>query len=172
MNEYKCVIADKPLLNQVWDELIQKHNNSEMWIKWKEIALRNYETRITYIGLLGDQIITEATAIISEKDLDMQNKENLIDETTAYLTSFSTNKKYEGKGYFSKLYKYMEKDLQKRGFETLTLGVEPCEIRNIQIYFHWGYTNYIKTACEEYPCENGKEPEKIIANYYSKNIKN
>lgn len=170
MNNYKCVIADKQLLNQLWNEKIKNHNNSEMWIKWKKIALRNYKTRITYVGLLDNKIITEATAIISDKDLDMQNKENLIDEKTAYLTSFSTNKEYEGKGYFSKLYKFMENDLQNKGFETLTLGVEPCETRNIQIYFTLGYTNYIKTAYEIYPSEKGKKTEKIIANYYSKKL--
>ena len=43
----------------------------------------------------------------------MQNKENLIGDKKAYLTAFRTNKEYEGEGYFSKLYKFMEKDLKK-----------------------------------------------------------
>lgn len=117
------------------------------------------------MGILIEEIITECTAIISSNDLDMQNKENLIGDKKAYLTAFRTNKEYEGKGYFSKLYKFMEKDLKERGFTSLTLGVEPCEVRNIQIYFKWGFDKYIKTCYEYYP--NG---EKTLVNYYEKTI--
>ena len=60
----------------------------------------------------------------------------------------------------------MENDLKKRGFKILTLGVEPKEVRNMQIYFKWGYTNYIKTDYEYYP-----SGEKILVNYYEKELK-
>ena len=59
----------------------------------------------------------------------------------------------------------MEKDLKQRGFKKLTLGVEPCEIKNMKIYFNWGYDKYIKTDYEVYP-----SGEKILVNYYSKDI--
>lgn len=119
------------------------------------------------MGLLGGNIITECTAIISSDDLDMQNKDNLVGDSKAYLTAFRTSKEYENQGYFSKLYKYMESDLKKRGFKSLTLGVEPCEVRNIQIYFKWDFTKYIKTAYEYYP-----NNEKVIVNYYEKDLLN
>lgn len=162
---YKSIVANKELIIKKWDEEIKKHNNSKLWIEFKETALKNMNTRIVYMGLLDNKIITEGTAITNSDDLDIQNKENLVGDKTAYLTAFRTNKEYENKGYFSKLYKYMEEDLKKRGFTTLTLGVEPQETRNIQIYFKWGFTNYIKTDYEYYP--NG---EKILVNYYSKQI--
>ena len=117
------------------------------------------------MGILNNEIITEATAIVSENDIDMQNKDSLVGEGKAYLTAFRTNKKFENQGYFSKLYKFMENDLKKRGFNSLTLGVEPCETRNIQIYLKWGFSKYIKTDYEYYP--NG---EKILVNYYEKVI--
>ena len=59
----------------------------------------------------------------------------------------------------------MEEDLKKKGFTSLTLGVEPSEIRNIQIYFKWGFTKYIKTDYEFY-----SDDEKIIVNYYEKKL--
>ena len=149
--DYKCVIADKNLIIKKWDEEIEKHNNSLNFKKFKEESLNNLNTRIVYMGLLNGKIITECTAIISVDDLNMQNKEKLIGEKTAYLTAFRTNKEYENKGYFSKLYKFMEDDLKQKGFTTLTLGVEPSETRNIQIYFNWGFVNYIKTSYENYP---------------------
>lgn len=59
----------------------------------------------------------------------------------------------------------MENDLKEKGYKTLTLGVEPSKVRNIQIYFKWGFTKYIKTDYEYYP--NG---EKAIVNYYKKDV--
>jgi ribosomal protein S18 acetylase RimI-like enzyme len=166
MNSYKCVIADKDLIIKKWDCEIKKHNNSKLWIQFKKESLKNLDTRIVYMGLLNGEIITEATAIVSEYDFNMQNKDGLIGDKKAYLTAFRTNKEYENKGYFSKLYKFMENDLKKRGFKYLTLGVEPCEIRNIQIYFKWGFIKYIKTDYEYY-----SSSEKVIVNYYEKTLK-
>lgn len=163
--EYNCIVADKNLITKKFDLEIKKHHNFKMWKEFKQIALDNLNTRIVYMGILDDKIITEATAIISDKDLNIQNKEDLISKNTAYLTAFRTNKKYEGKGYFSKLYKFLESDLKKIGFKYLTLGVEPNEIRNKQIYFHFGFTKYLKSSYETYP--NG---QKILVNYYKKEI--
>ena len=88
-----------------------------------------------------------------------------IDNGKVYLSAFRTNKEYENQGYFSKLYKFMENDLKSKGFKSLTLGVEPKEIRNIQIYFNWGFTKYIKTGFCKYA--NG---EVAIVNYYEKEL--
>ena len=92
---YKCVVANKDLIIKKWDEEIRKHNNSKTWIDFKEKSLRNLDTRIVYMGILNDEIITESTAIISINDLDMQNKDNLVGNNKAYLTAFRTNKEYE-----------------------------------------------------------------------------
>ncbi len=35
----------------------------------------------------------------------------LLSDSMAYLAAFRTNKEYEGKGYFSKLYRFVESDL-------------------------------------------------------------
>lgn len=163
--EYKCVIANKELIIKKCDEEIRKHNNSKIWIDFKEESLRNLDTRTIYMGILDGKIITECTAITSDDDLDMQNKDNLIGKNKAYLTAFRINKEYENKGYFSKLYKFMEDDLKRKGFTSLTLGVEPSEVRNMMIYFNWGFINYIKSDYEYYP-----NNEKILVNYYEKNL--
>ena len=164
-NNFKCVIATKDLIIKKWDEEIEKHNDSNVWEEFKKESLRNINNRIVYMGILDGKIITEATAIISEKDLDMQNKEDLVGNGKVYLSAFRTNKEHQNKGYFSKLYKFMENDLKEKGYKTLTLGVEPCETRNMQIYYKWGFNKYIKTYYEYYP--NG---EKVIVNYYKKDV--
>lgn len=163
---YICKIASVEEMIINWDYQINKANNKENWTKWKKENIENYKNGkiIPYYGILNGEIICEATVAL--KGDVFQNSKGLVGNNIAYLTGFRTKKEFEGKGYFSILYKYMEQDLLKKGFKELTLGVEPEEIRNKQIYYHWGYNNYIKTAYEKYP-----DGTTIEVNYYSKRIK-
>lgn len=162
-------MQNSPLLDieKRWDTLIKNHPNNPNWSIWKNDTITNNKNnyRISYYGYLDGEIISEATAIISPLDTTILNSEKLISKDMAYLTGFRTDSKYQNKGYFSKLYKYMEEDLKNRGFTKLSLGVEPQEVKNMMIYFKYGFTNYIKTATETYP--TGKT---ITVNYYYKEI--
>ncbi len=162
---YECKIASIDDMNIKWDEEISKHPDNSNWIIWKNdnIKLVKNNDAIVYYGLLDGLIICEATAIIN-KDAYIHG-EYLIDSDTAYLTGFRTNKEYEGMGYFSKLYKFMEDDLINKNYKHLTLGVEACEVRNMMIYFKYGFINYIKSDYEGYP--DGK---KILVNFYKKDL--
>lgn len=163
MQKYICKIATIEEMNTRQDyEISIATNDKENWIIGKKQNIKNYQNGkiITYYGILDGQIICEATAALTS-DI-VQNSDKLVDDTTAYLTAFRTNKEYEGKGYFSKLYKFME----AYGYTLLTLGVEPKEIKNKEIYNHYGFVEYIKNAKEVYP--DGTE---IDVEYYGKKIK-
>lgn len=162
---YKCVIGDEKLVSQKLDYEIKIHNNSMKWIKFKEITLNNLDNRIIYLGMIDDTIICEATAVINKLDYEVKNKSEFVNKDTVYLCAFRTNKEYQNKGYFSRLYKFMENDLKKQGIKKLILGVEPSEVRNMMIYFKYGFVNYINSYMEKYP--NG---EKYLVSYYYKNI--
>ena len=69
---YKCVVANKDLIIKKWDEEIRKHNNSKTWIDFKEKSLRNLDTRIVYMGILNDEIITDANYKLSKAKLDKE----------------------------------------------------------------------------------------------------
>ncbi len=162
MQNYICKIATIEEMNIKWDyEISIAINNKENWIVWKEQNIKNYQNGkiIPYYGILDGKIICEATAVLTS-DI-VQNSDKLVDDTTAYLTAFRTNKEYEGKGYFSKLYKFMEEDLKNKGYTLLTLGVE-----HKKIYNHYGFVEYIKNAKEVYP--DGTE---IDVEYYGKKLK-
>ena len=167
MPDFTYKIASLYDIEKRWDTLIKNHPNNHNWSIWKNDTITNNQNnyRISYYGDLDGLIITEATAIISPLDTTISNIEGIISENMAYLTAFRTDSEYQNQGYFSKLYRYMEEDLKSRGFTKLSLGVEPQEVKNIQIYFKYGFTNYIKTATETYP--NG---ETITVNYYYKEI--
>ena len=139
------------------------------WKVYKDKSIKNAKENktIVYYGILNGRIISEATAMLS--DIDVQNSEGLVGDKTIYLSAFRTVKEYQGKGYFSKLYKFMEDDLKQRGYTALTLGVEQSEVKNMMIYFKYGFINYIKTDYEVEPPEReGEEPTKIMVNYYRK----
>ena len=81
----------------------------------------------------------------------VQNSAGLVDGHTVYLSAFRTIDRFQGKGYFSKLFHFMIDDLRRKGFTKATLGVEPAEEKNKDIYTHYGFTEFIKTGKEYYP---------------------
>ena len=173
MNNFECRIANFEELNQRWDDLIAMHPRDNSWKKYKEDAIKHFNENsvIFYMGFLDGKAICEVCAHVDEKFDNVKNKEGLIGNKMAYLSAGRCDKEYEDKGYFGKLIRFVEKDLKDRSFEKLSLGVEPSEIRNIQIYFHLGFTNYIKTATEEYYAGREEdEPIKVVVNYYYKEI--
>lgn len=95
----------------------------------------------------------------------VQNSTGLVDRHTVYLSAFRTISKFQGKGYFSKLFHFMIDDLRQKGFTKATLGVEPIEVKNKEIYTHYGFTEYIKSGKEYYP-----DGTVIDVEYYGKRL--
>lgn len=175
MDNFICKIASRDELLKRWDYLIYIHPNNNKWIKFKENALKNYDenSTISYFGILNNKIICEVTAYIKNSAFidDISEPLGLLSDNMAYLSAFRTNKEYEGKGYFSKLYKFVEKDLKGRGYNELSLGVEPANVRNIEIYFHLGFRDYIKTIIEYKTSEeDSSKKEKDVILFYKKKI--
>lgn len=177
MSKYTCKIATKEEIERIFDYEIKNHLNDNRWKLWKRDTVKwcVKGKAIMYVGIINGIVITSAVAMIS-KDIiqnagDRSEEDELVNETTAYLSAFRTIKKYEGKGFFSRLYKYMENDLKNRGYTKLTLGVEPKDVRNMKIYFKWGFDKYIKTSYETNPPKNDfVEEETYLVNYYYKEL--
>ena len=166
MDNYVCKIASFDEMNTKWDyEIEHAINDKENWIIWKKDNIERFQNGfiIPYYGILDGKIICECTAALNSSVV--QNADSLVDEKTAYLTAFRTIIEYQGKGYFSKLFRFMIEDLKKRGYEKVTLGVEPEEIKNKEIYFKYGFNEHIKDSKEVYP--DGTE---IDVEYYGKKL--
>ena len=153
MDNYICKVADRNELLKRWEYLIDIHPGNNKWVEFKNNALKHYNEKstISYIGILNNEIICEATAYIDNSAFigDISEPSGLLSDSMAYLAAFRVNKEHEGKGYFSKLYMFIENDLMERGYSELSLGVEPNEVRNIEIYFHLGFRDYIKTVIQK-----------------------
>ena len=169
---FKCKVASNKDILEKWDYEIKRHPNDDRWLVWREIALNNAKSgnRICFHGVFDGEIIVETTAIIKKDDSGLENKD-FVNENTAYLEAFRVKKEFEGQGYFSKVYRFMEEHLAGLGFKTLILGVEQTEERNRQIYFYLGFTNFLQRKIETYPPKReGEAPEDVIVDYFSKEI--
>lgn len=163
-NGYICKIASLEEMNIKWDYEIANHPDSQSnWIIWKKGSIENFKNGdiIPYYGILDGKIICEATAMLNPRSV--QNSDKLVGADTVYLSAFRTVKEYQGKGFFSILFKFMLSDLKKKGYARATLGVEPSEEKNKSMYKHFGFTEYIKSAKEEYP-----DGTVIDVDYYGK----
>ena len=97
---YICKIATLYEMNEKWDYEIDNASDKSNWIIWKKENISRFKNKyiIPYYGLLDGKIICEATAAINPSIV--QNSENLVNETTAYLMAFRTLKEYQNQGYF------------------------------------------------------------------------
>ena len=166
MSNYVCKIATIEEMNIKWDyEINRAIDDKSNWITWKKDNIERFKKGyiIPYYGLLDGKIICECTAALNKSIV--QNSESLVDKKTAYLMAFRTIEEYQGQGYFSKLFKYMLEDLKSKGYERVTLGVEPEEENNKAIYNKYGFIEHIKNGKEVYPDGTSVEVE-----YYGKSI--
>ena len=166
MGNYICKIATLDEMNEKWDyEITKNADDRENWTLWKKENIERYKKRyiIPYYGILDGKIICECTAAINSSVV--QNSSDLIDDKTAYLTAFRTVDEYQNRGYFSKLFKFMIEDLKEKGYERVTLGVEPEEERNKAIYTKYGFIEHIKDGKESYP-----DGTLIDVEYYGRKI--
>ena len=175
MDSYVCRVATLEELLKRWDYLIAIHHGSAAWRGYRALALRNYRagSAISYLGFLNGESISEATAYVAQSAFagDLSDPSGLLSERRAYLAAFRTNREYEGQGYFGRLYRYMESDLRQRGYSELCLGVGPEDVRDMEIYFHLGFREYMKTTVEAAPVGDGDDsarPEVIL--FYKKRI--
>ena len=166
--EYICKVANRDELLKRWEYLVDIHPGNIKWVEFKNRAIKCFDenSTISYLGFLNGEIICEITAYINDTAFigDISDPSGLLSDKMAYLAAFRTNKEYEGKGYFSKLYKFVENDLKERGYTELSLGVGPEAVRNNEIYAHLGYTDFIKSVVEY---EDGEED---LIDLYKKKI--
>ena len=98
MSNYICKIANREELLKRWDYLVEIHPGDNKWIEYKENALKHFDegSTISYLGLLNNEIICEATAYIKESAFigDISEPSGLLSDKMAYLAAFRTNKEY------------------------------------------------------------------------------
>ena len=132
-------------LEALWNKEIDQNPRDPRYIRWKGSFLdRNRSGRAATFLVFDDDNAVGQVTLDRFADGYSGNREPLADGiTTAYVNSLRIDEEYEGKGYVSQLMGFMENWARKQGFSRLTVGVEAAETRNLAIYLHWGYTQFV-----------------------------
>ena len=139
-------------LNTIWDKDIKSHIDDKRYVKWKKsfIEANKNGDIITFVVLNENDPIGQCSIVLNKENIKFECKDLLCaGNEKAYLSTIRIDKQYEGQGHISKLVKTVETFAKKKGFSYLTIGVEAKESRNLAIYLHFGYTQFISSEIED-----------------------
>lgn len=160
-------IATNKELNFWWDNAIKNHSGDNAYVVWKESFVNENLSgkRKTFFAFDKGEIVGQCTLLLESDDKVMTGSGK------GELIKLEIIPSYRNKGLATKIYNEVKKYAKSIGIKTLTIGVEPVEIRNMQIYFHWGFNNFLQIITETYPAKNEIEKgDTITVLCYSQNI--
>lgn len=139
-------------LEQIWDMNIADNLGNDRWRMWKRtyISYNQSGDAYTFVIVYDGIPVGEGTLIFSPECGAVSGRTALADnKTTANINALRIRKEHEGKGYISALVHMMESYAAEHGYTFLTIGVEARETRNLEIYLHWGYDEFVTTENQE-----------------------
>jgi len=161
MIEYRVATLED--LNDIWDNVnIADHPGDDRWVKWKKQLIEDNLVGkcVTFVIVIDGRPLGEGTLLLSPDCFALAGLPQLADGTNVNINGLRIVKAHEGKGYISGLVKFMENWARENGYKTINIGVSACEARNLAIYLHWNYTNYM--------CYEIDDGELVL--YYEKNL--
>lgn len=139
-------------LERVWNYNIEKNPGDVRWLRWKKeyIGYNERGEASTFVVLCDREPIGEGTLLFSPKCRAIRGRTVLADgATVANINALRIRGAFEGQGYISALVRLMERYARENGCERLTIGVEAKETRNLAIYFHLGYVDFVMSEIED-----------------------
>lgn len=140
MFDYRKATLDE--LERIWNQNIADHPEDPRWLRWKEafISRNRSGQAVTFLVLQNGAPMGEVTLELSQSG----NRAILADGTErGYLQALRIRPELEGQGHVSKMMAALEDYARQIGLTGLTIGVEAKETRNLAIYLHWGYRNFL-----------------------------
>lgn len=159
-------IATEKDLENVWEKDIARHLDDERWVRWKMeyISYNQNLQAVNFVAVKDDgDVIAQVTLITSTEVKAVKDKPLLCDgKSIANFNAFRCDEEFRGQGHISKLVRIAEKWATENGIKTITIGVEANNAKNIMIYFHFGFTEFVMFEIDE------DENELVL--YYKKNL--
>ena len=160
---FTCVPASPGKLKEIWDYNIRENSDDPRWIRWGEKAIEdNAAGRTkTFLVLKDAEPVGEGTLIFDPSCSAIDGRLSLADgKNVTNVNALRIRKEYENQGHVSAMMKMMEQYAGERGYTRITIGVEAKETRNLGIYLHWGYAEFI--------CHEFDDGELVL--YYGKSL--
>lgn len=85
---------------------------------------------------------------------DLEDKDLADGKNVCYFSNLWVHPKMRGQKIGSKLVRYVEKRAKEKGFEYLTLGVHSDNEKNLGIYKHMGFNEFVKTKSHDVVVKN------------------
>lgn len=151
-------------LDKIWERNIAENPGDDRYLRWRDRFLdRNRKQQAaTFVILDGTEPVGEVTLDYYAAGYgNPQTRSRLADgDQMAYVTALRIQSEYEGQGHVSRLMACMEEEARHIGFTRLSIGVEAAESRNLAIYLHWGYDQFLLAE------EDGDQ----LVLFYAKNL--
>ena len=139
-------------LEAIWDYNIAQNPEDPRYLRWKEQFLRDNLSgaAATFVVSMDGSCVGEGTLLLSPDCRAIRGRTCLCDgKTVANINALRIQPSYEGQGHISALMKAMENYAGTLGIETMTIGVEAAETRNLGIYLHWGFDRFLMHETED-----------------------
>lgn len=160
---FECVQASPDKLKEIWDYNILTNSDDHRWIRWGQQAMEDNRTgrTKTFLILCNGEPVGEGTLIFDPSCSAIGGRLSLADgKLITNVNALRIRKEYENQGHVSAMMKVMEQYAREQGYTRITIGVEAKETRNLGIYLHWGYTEFI--------CHEFDDGELVL--YYGKSL--
>ena len=162
MFEYRKATPDD--LERIWNMNIADNEGDARWVAWKHeyISYNQSGAAATFVVVCDGRPVGEGTLLFSPACGAIRGRTVLADgRHIANVNALRIRKEYEGQGHVSALMRMMQAYAAGLGYTRLTIGVEAKETRNLAIYLHWGY--------DEWVMSEGEDNELVL--YYAKDLR-
>ncbi len=163
--KYTYRIATPEDLERIWAKDIADNPGNENWLRWRnEYIAGNREGKMkTFVVLCNDDPVGQGTLLFSPACSAIRGRTMLADgRRTTNVNALRIEKAHEGQGHISNLVRQMERYAAEQGYRRITIGVEAAETRNLAIYLHWKYDEFVLADVED--------KEEVLVLYYGKDL--
>lgn len=144
--------ATREDLETIWNKSIADNPGDERYLRWKNQFIRDNETgaAATFVVVIDGDPVGEGTLLFSPDCRAIRGRTQLADGMRCTnVNALRIRPEYEGLGHISKLMQAMMQYAKELGYGQITIGVEPCEARNLGIYLHWGFDQFLFSETED-----------------------
>lgn len=139
-------------LETIWNRSIAENPEDSRYIRWKKQFIDDNASgaAATFVIVADNLPVGEGTLLFSPDCRAIRGKTCLADGAkTANINALRIQEAFEGQGHISALMKEMERHAKSIGITRLTIGVDAAETRNLGIYLHWGFNQFLMHEIED-----------------------
>lgn len=152
MKNYICRRATPEDLERIWAKDVANNPGDEAWLRWREEYIRYNRDgdAVTFVVVCDGEPVGQGTLLFSPDCSAIRGRLNLADG--GHITNVNAlriEKEHEGQGHISRMVRMMEAYAKEHGYDRITIGVEAAETRNLGIYLHWNYSEFVMADVED-----------------------